>query len=187
MTRSASVSLLGSEFEGFLFAPIGEDRNETPLSVLSALARLDVDPWEEAARLATLSTSDAERSLVSTLNIFPGHPQSSPESETLAARLVALLPKARAETTAKVTTSTGSHNQRTNYWLVWLCFGIIMSFLTPRQPATTTAAGSSASASNTASPIERRSAEAAPSDANGRTDAGEPPLPTIPPEAMKAR
>jgi hypothetical protein len=38
----------GSEYDDFLFASMGEDRNGLPLSVLSALARLDVDPWEEA-------------------------------------------------------------------------------------------------------------------------------------------
>jgi hypothetical protein len=47
MSSSASVSVLGTEFDDFLFAPIGEDRNDMPLSVLSALARLDIDPWQE--------------------------------------------------------------------------------------------------------------------------------------------
>jgi hypothetical protein len=54
MTRPASVSALGSEFDDFLFAPIGEDGNGMLLSVLSALARLGFDPWEEAAKLAQL-------------------------------------------------------------------------------------------------------------------------------------
>jgi hypothetical protein len=55
-------SLLDSEFNDFLFAPIGEEGNEMLLSVLSALARLGVDPWQEAARLSQLpkETSDAE-------------------------------------------------------------------------------------------------------------------------------
>ena len=52
MAPTPSISVLGSEFDDFLFAPIGDDRNDMPLSVLSALARLDVDPWEEAAELA---------------------------------------------------------------------------------------------------------------------------------------
>jgi hypothetical protein len=49
MTRPARTSPLGSEFDGFLYARIGEDSNGMLLSVLAALARLDVDPWEEAA------------------------------------------------------------------------------------------------------------------------------------------
>jgi hypothetical protein len=52
MTRPALVSVLGSEFDDFLFPPIGEDRNDTPVSVLLALARLDMDPWQEAAESA---------------------------------------------------------------------------------------------------------------------------------------
>jgi hypothetical protein len=54
MTHSAPASILGSEFDEFLFAPIGKDRNELLLSVLSALARMDVDPWQEASELARL-------------------------------------------------------------------------------------------------------------------------------------
>ena len=54
MTRSVPVALPGSEFNDFLFAPIGEDRNGMSVSVLSGLARTDVDPWKEAASLAQL-------------------------------------------------------------------------------------------------------------------------------------
>jgi len=42
------------------------------LSVLSALARMDVDPWEEATRLAAMPKAIAERTLVSTLDLVPG-------------------------------------------------------------------------------------------------------------------
>jgi hypothetical protein len=46
--------LIGPEFDEFLCAPIGADRNGTGLSVLSALARLNVDPWQEATSLARM-------------------------------------------------------------------------------------------------------------------------------------
>jgi len=52
MARCTSISPLGSEFGIFLFAPIGKDRDGMLLSVVSALARLDVDPWQEADELA---------------------------------------------------------------------------------------------------------------------------------------
>ena len=65
MTYSASVSRLGSEFDDFLFAPIGEDRNGMLLSVLSALARLDIDPWQEVAELAGLPGTTATQRLAS--------------------------------------------------------------------------------------------------------------------------
>ena len=92
MTRSASVSLLGSEFDDFLFAPIGEDRNEMPLSVLSALARLDVDPWEEAANLTRLPAETATQRLASLIAALPDGSSAHPDPATIAARLIALLP-----------------------------------------------------------------------------------------------
>lgn len=54
VTPAVSVSFFGSEFNDFLYAPIGGAGNEMPLSVLSALARLNLDPWKEAAELSDL-------------------------------------------------------------------------------------------------------------------------------------
>ena len=54
MTAAASVSFFKPEFGDFLYAAIAADRNEMPLTVLSALSRLDVDPWKEAAELSEL-------------------------------------------------------------------------------------------------------------------------------------
>jgi len=92
MINSASLPRLGSEFDAFLFAPVGDDKNGMLLSVLSALARLDVDPWQEAADLARLPGSTAIERLTSLIAALPGRPPSSPGPETIAARLIALLP-----------------------------------------------------------------------------------------------
>ena len=62
------------------------------LSVLSALARMDVHPWEEAARLAAMPKAIIERTLVSTLDSVPGKGWNPSETEIIAARLVQLLP-----------------------------------------------------------------------------------------------
>ena len=59
MRRSATAFSLGPEFDPFLFAPIGAEPNGMPLSVLSALARIGADPWQEAARLTALSEANA--------------------------------------------------------------------------------------------------------------------------------
>jgi hypothetical protein len=59
---SSPIPLPGSEF---LFAPIGEDRDGMLVSVLSGLARSDVDPWQEAARLAELPEETATQRLAS--------------------------------------------------------------------------------------------------------------------------
>ena len=92
MTRTPSISVLGSEFDDFLFAPIGEDRNDTPLSVLSALARLDIDPWQEAAELARLPQETATQRLASSIAALPDGPSALLEPETISTRLIALLP-----------------------------------------------------------------------------------------------
>lgn len=61
MTRAAAASIQQSQFNDFLFAPIGNEKNGMLLTVLSALARLDVDPWREAASMAQMSTEAATR------------------------------------------------------------------------------------------------------------------------------
>ena len=63
------------------------------LSVLSALARIDVDPWEEATRFAAMPKAIAERTLVSTLDQVLGKSCHRSETEVIAARLVQLLPQ----------------------------------------------------------------------------------------------
>jgi hypothetical protein len=93
MTVSASISVVGSQFNVFLFAPIGEDKNETPLSVLSALARLNIDPWQEAAELTQLPREAAIHRLASAIAALPDGPSARLEHGTIAARLIALLPR----------------------------------------------------------------------------------------------
>lgn len=92
---SISHARLGSEFERFLYAPIGQDNNGMPLSVLSALARQDVDPWDEAARLAQLPEEKAVTQLVSLLGAFPHAPLACPDPASTATRLITLLPRPR--------------------------------------------------------------------------------------------
>lgn len=91
MVRAAAVSGLGSEYDNFLFADIGADKNGTLLSVLSALARLDLDPWQEAARLNQLTGAAAVERLSSLITAASDGPPSEPSM--IATRLVALLPR----------------------------------------------------------------------------------------------
>ena len=98
MTHAALSPLIGPEFDDFLFAPIGEDRNGTTLSVLSALARLDVDPWQEATRLARMPREAAAARLTLLIDALPREPASAMLSQASGADLVALLPKAKTST-----------------------------------------------------------------------------------------
>ncbi len=93
MTHAALAPLIGPEFDKFLYASIGEDRNGTMLSVLSALARLDVDPWQEAASLARMPGEAATDRLAALIAALPDEPTADIPAKTIAADLVALLPK----------------------------------------------------------------------------------------------
>jgi len=84
------LSRLQSQYDAFLFASLG-DTDVTP-SVLSVLAREDVDPWQEAARLAELSPEQAINSLASKIWKSNSERWSPSEASILALRLIELLP-----------------------------------------------------------------------------------------------
>lgn len=92
MTTSDSASYLTPQFDDFLFARIDDGSDAMPLSVLSVLARLGVDPWEEAAKLARLPRVSAAKRLVSFIAATPGAPSAYLNDKTVSDRLIALLP-----------------------------------------------------------------------------------------------
>jgi hypothetical protein len=92
MTQAASVARLSTEFDDFLFAPISVDRQGMPLSVLSALARLNLDPWQQAAELASLPREAAIERLASLIAELPGGTPTRPGPPTNTATLIELLP-----------------------------------------------------------------------------------------------
>lgn len=81
-----------SDFDEFLFAPLGDEKNGMTLRVVSALARLGFDPWGEAARLSTLPKAQATMILAGLFARLPDAAVPSPLAAFQAARLVALLP-----------------------------------------------------------------------------------------------
>jgi len=90
--RTGIGSRLRSDFNAFLFASIGEDGNGLEVSVLSGLARSDLDPWQEAAQLARLPGKTATERLASLIGALPGRAWTRAEAAAAAARLVPLLP-----------------------------------------------------------------------------------------------
>ena len=85
------LSRLQSQYDAFLFASLGDTDKMTP-SVLSVLEREDVDPWQEAARLAALSPEQAINSLASKIWKSNSERWSPSEASILALRLIELLP-----------------------------------------------------------------------------------------------
>lgn len=106
MSRLAAVSSLGAEFNQFLYAPIGAERNGNRLSVLSALGRCDVDPWEMAAALACMPRDAAIGKLVALLSTHSDPWAHERNLEATATSLIALLPTSRNASVAKVSGSS---------------------------------------------------------------------------------
>jgi hypothetical protein len=93
VTPATSVPFFRSEFDDFLYAAIGADRNESPLSVLSALARLNLDPWQEAAELSELPKGIAAARLEKLIARLPRGRWDEADLGAIADRLIALLPR----------------------------------------------------------------------------------------------
>ncbi|MCK1626770.1 hypothetical protein IVA98_27175 [Bradyrhizobium sp. 160] len=81
-----------SRYDDFLYAVICEDRNGTQVSVISALTRLDVDPWAEATRLETMKETDAKARLMAMLDRASAQNWNSSQKDAVARRLIELLP-----------------------------------------------------------------------------------------------
>ena len=94
MTLTTATSAHESRFDPFLYAAVREDPDGAPLTVLSVFARLDIDPWEEAARLAQLPGEAAALvALTGLISALPTGSVTPPDSGTIAARLITLLPR----------------------------------------------------------------------------------------------
>jgi len=92
MALPARFSLLHSDLNDFLFAPVGEEQNGVTLSVVSALTRLGLDPWEQAARLTPLPKARAAEALATLIARLPIRRTLSSDDLAISQRLVELLP-----------------------------------------------------------------------------------------------
>lgn len=84
---------LRPELDKFLLAAVGPEVDGLPLSAISALARLGLDPREEAGRLSSLSAREAAEQLARLIVELPEQPRSLQEARVIAKGLVDLLPE----------------------------------------------------------------------------------------------
>ncbi len=153
MTLRPEYSLGHSAYNEFLFGSLGQDAAGTELTVLSALSRLGIDPWQEAARLAALPREAAAEALAATILRLPDRMGPAAEAPMIAARLVALLPKgavadipqtkeariasleAAARATTKDATGTATHaairkpKAGLTTWMMWGALALALYFL----------------------------------------------------------
>jgi len=127
MPSALPGSALRSEFDTFLFASIGADRNGMELSVLSGLAQSDLDPWQEAAKLAELPGKSAVERLASLIESLPGRAWAYPEAQAVATRLIGLLPHSIADNaTSSQTPHTLGAMMNSRPWWIYV---MLMSFV----------------------------------------------------------
>ena len=92
MENRTTFAIPSSRYNDFLFAVICEDPNGTQISVLSALTRMDIDPWEEAARLSAMTEPIVKSRLISVLDQASGNSWSLSQKAAIASRLIGRLP-----------------------------------------------------------------------------------------------
>ena len=116
----------GSDYDAFLFAEVGEDRTGAAVTVLSALARLDLEPWTEARELARLGREDAKDRLTTHFEAITDIPALALASEGRAAKLVSLLPK-RAPLRVSKSLEAGTNNfpKLSISWTTMALFGVV--------------------------------------------------------------
>ncbi len=128
------------------------------LSVVSALARLDVDPWQEAATLAGMPTEIATKRLTALIVALPGLLSAHLDSGKIAARLTALLPaRASAKLVSREIKVGGNVLTKADAFVYFTIFVMtvllsVQFLAASRQSLSSGDAASSSSTSRTVSP-----------------------------------
>jgi hypothetical protein len=89
----ASFRPLRPDLDKFLFAAVGAEQDSAPLSMVSVLTRLGLDPWDEAGRLSSLSKREAGEQLARLIAELPEARCPLAEAREIANGLVEQLPK----------------------------------------------------------------------------------------------
>src|SRR5688572_29341668 len=111
---------LRPDLDDFLFAAVGEEINGISLSMISALTRLGLDPWDEAGRLSSLGKQEAIRQLAQIIERLPVTISSAVETTRIAGGLIELLPSREAARDARPKKNATDH---TELWLIGLILG----------------------------------------------------------------
>jgi hypothetical protein len=108
------------EFDLFLFASVGEEAEGVPLSVLSALSRLDLDPRDEAARLSHLTKEAAAEQLASMIARLSDRRWTLSEARRIAGGLIERLPLATGKPGRRETGAPPRPRSRAWPFLIYL-------------------------------------------------------------------
>ena len=118
MSRPIGTAPLGTEFDAFLFAPVRVEPSGITLTVVSALARANIDPWSEAADLARLPQERASQRL---LSLIGETTPASGQLQKIADDLISLLPHGgRANVQTRVQSRSSSLDKSRAIWVTLL-------------------------------------------------------------------
>lgn len=125
------------EFDHFLQASVGEDRNGNTVTVLSTLARLDLEPWEEADALSALKQEAAVSRLEKLLLRFRDVPALRQKHGQTARKLTLLLPKRRERlTTVSIGAGKGLESLTGLIWVALTILFLILQYIFSGSPGT---------------------------------------------------
>lgn len=113
------------EFDRFLYASVGEDRNGYVVTVLSTLARLGLDPWKETAELVALGRDAARSRLGKLLARFPDVPTLESDYRRVAGDLSQLLPEGQTSGSLKRVASTVAGGRPGTSGAIWAVLAIV--------------------------------------------------------------
>ena len=117
----------GSDYDPFLLAEVGEDRTGAAVTVLSALARLGLEPWTEARELALLGRDAAQVRLKAHLATVKGVPALGNENGSVATKLVALLPKRGSHAVSELPEVKMYSGPRVPvFWMLFVLIGVLV-------------------------------------------------------------
>ena len=138
MSKIGSSASSTADFEQFVYADVAIEPNGMELSVLSALSRRGLDPWQEAQRLAQLPRLAAADGLAQILRAVPAVHALRLDVKVIAERLVALLPAQRAITAGQFPSKLGATPVQVprGFTLVMMAAifgGVLLPLLMPKQ------------------------------------------------------
>ena len=125
MTCTSGPTVPSSELEGFLLSDVGIQPNGMPLTVLSLLARMGVDPWGEAERLSVLPNESAVSWMAIAISRSPPCSWKQSDVTTLASHLVDRLPAHSRDPQFETSISIGLEG--VPVWALMIAFYVIIS------------------------------------------------------------
>jgi hypothetical protein len=141
VSKVGSFASSNADFERFVYADVATEPNGMELSVLSALSRQGLDPWQEAQRLAQLPPFAAADGLAQTLRAVPAVRALRLDVKMIAERLVALLPAqgtvTEGQSPSKLALTPVQVPRALTFLMMGAIFGgLLMPLLMPKQAET---------------------------------------------------